>query len=169
MKLQTSFFTRDVLIVAPELLGKTIVRIMDNGSKKEFQITEVEVYRGEEDMACHARKGRTPRTEVMYANGGTIYVYLIYGMYWMLNFVTATEGIPQAILIRGVDLTIGPGKVTKLLEIDKSFNTENLCTSNRIWVEDKQVKVNYTTAKRVGIEYAGEYWKNIEWRFILKT
>lgn len=164
-RLPAEFFTRDVLEVAPDLLGKILVRKFDDGHTERFTISEIEAYRGEEDLACHASKGRTPRTEVMYFEGGHIYVYLIYGMYYMLNFVTAGVDVPQAVLIRGLDQTFGPGKVTKKLQIDKSFNKQHLFTDERIWVENNDLKVTYTTHPRVGIEYAGEYWKNLPWRY----
>jgi len=154
-----------VLKVAPDLLGKYIVRQAD-GVQTAHRIVEAEAYRGEEDLACHASKGRTSRTDVMYRSGGLVYVYLIYGMYQMLNFVTAHEGEPQAVLIRGVENTIGPGRVSKLLQIDKSFYAENLSTSTRLWVEDRnELAPKIKTAKRVGVDYAGR-WKNKLWRFI---
>ena len=87
-RFNSNFFSRDVLAVAPDLIGKILVRSFENGIAERFIITEVEAYRGAEDMACHASKGRTARTDVMYHQGGLVYVYLIYGMYWMLNFVT---------------------------------------------------------------------------------
>jgi len=167
-RLSGDFFTRDVLDVAPDLLGKSITRRFNDGKTQRFLITEVEAYRGEEDLACHASKGRTPRTEVMYWQGGHIYVYLIYGIHYMLNFVTSVEDIPQAILIRGIDHVIGPGRVSKLLEIDKRFNQQNLITSDTIWVEPSATKIKYKTDVRVGIDYAGAYWKNRLWRFILE-
>jgi len=166
-RLTSAFFNRDVLTVAPELLGKNLVRKFSDGTYKHFLITEVEAYRGEEDLACHASKGRTPRTEVMYWQGGYIYVYLIYGIHCMLNFVTAPEGNPQAILIRGLDDTIGPGRVSKLLGVTKNLNQTSLLNSKELWVEDKLKKASYTTAPRIGIDYAGEFWKNKPWRFIL--
>ena len=89
-RLKRDFFSRDVLEVAPELLGKNLVRKVE-GQIEKYLITEVEAYRGEKDLACHASKGRTPRTEIMYHNGGLVYVYLIYGMYWMLNIVTSVN------------------------------------------------------------------------------
>lgn len=167
-RLPAHFFTRDVLEVAPGLLGKILVRKFDDGHTERFIISEVEAYRGEEDLACHASKGRTPRTEVMYFDGGHIYVYLIYGMYYMLNFVTAGPDNPQAVLIRGINQVFGPGKVTKKLQIDKSFNKQHLLTDERIWVEDNNLEITYTTHPRVGIDYAGEYWKNVPWRYRLK-
>lgn len=167
MKLGKDFFCRDVLEVAPDLLGKTICRICDDGSIKKFTITEVEAYRGEDDLACHASKGRTQRTEVMYWQGGYIYVYLIYGIHYLLNFVTAEKENPQAVLIRGVDNIIGPGRVSKALQINKSLNKECLLTSEEIWVEDSMQKQRYKTAPRIGIDYAGEVWKNKPWRFLI--
>jgi len=168
LRLNKSFFERDVLEVAPNLLGKTLVRVFNNNEISKFTITEVEAYRGEEDLACHASKGRTARTEAMYLNGGTIYVYLIYGMYWMLNFVTSKIDNPQAVLIRGIDDIKGPGRVSKILQIDKRFYAKNLIDSNIIWVEENNIKTKYTTDVRIGIDYAGEFWKNKKWRFILK-
>lgn len=168
-RLTTDFFRRDVLDVAPELLGKYLVRKFEDNTIHKYLITEVEAYRGEEDLACHACKGRTPRTEIMYHQGGYIYVYLIYGIYWMLNFVTGDENNPQAILIRGIEGYNGPGKITKNLVIDKSFYGENLITSERLWVEHptKPLEINFKSAPRVGIDYAGNIWKNKPWRFIL--
>jgi len=167
-RLPKDFFQRDVLDVAPDLLGKTIVRQFSSGEIKRFTISEVESYRGEEDLACHASKGRTKRTEVMYFEGGYIYVYLIYGMYYMLNFVCAVKDNPQAVLIRGVDKVIGPGRVGKLLEIDATFNKQSLFESSQLWLENGEGVVEYTTDFRVGIDYAGEYWKSRPWRFIKK-
>jgi len=168
-RLDRNFFIRDVLEVAPELLGKILV-IKKDGKIERYMITEVEAYRGEEDLACHASKGKTRRNEVMYDIGGKIYVYLIYGMYWMLNFVTGEKDKPQAALIRSIEGFDGPGKLTKHLKIDKSFYGEDLTTSKRIWVEENINKNNFEimSLPRVGIDYAGEYWKNVPWRFLLK-
>ncbi|MEE4196513.1 MAG: DNA-3-methyladenine glycosylase [Bacteroidales bacterium] len=168
-RLPTAFYTRDVLEVAPGLLGKILVRKYDDQTFRKFLITEVEAYRGEEDLACHAQKGRTKRTEIMYHQGGHLYVYLIYGMYWMLNVVTGEENNPQAVLIRGIEGFDGPGKITKNLSIDHSFYGIHLNTSHHLWIENPchPEKVRFKTAPRVGIDYAGEYWKNKPWRFIL--
>ena len=161
------FFLRDVLEVAPDLLGKTLVRKFDDGTIKKYIITETEAYRGEEDLACHASKGRTKRTDVMYQNGGIIYVYLIYGMYWMLNFVCQKENIPQAVLIRGLNEINGPGKVGKELKLNKEFNYKDISIKNNLYIIDNDTKINITAKTRVGIDYAGEVWKNKLWRFIL--
>lgn len=167
MRLGKDFFEQDVLKVAPALIGKTIVRKFPDSSIKRFIITETEAYRGEEDLACHASKGRTPRTEVMYNCGGSLYIYLIYGMYWMLNIVTEKENIPQAVLIRGIDYVNGPGRLTKVLQIDKSFNNLYVPMSDIFWIEDIPSKIKITTSTRIGIDYAGDYWKNKHWRFLL--
>ena len=167
-KLGTEFYKQDALIVAEKLLGKILVRRWVDGTETRYRITETEAYLGEEDKACHASKGRTPRTEIMYSEGGKLYVYLIYGMYWMLNFVTENENHPQAVLIRGIENIIGSGKVGRELKMDKSFYGEDLLTSNRIWLEDAPDIKKFETAPRIGIDYAGEEWKNKPWRFILK-
>ena len=169
-KLDTSFFQRDVLEVAPDLIGKVLVRRFDEGSTASYIITETEAYRGEEDQACHACKGRTPRTDVMYREGGLIYVYLIYGMYWMLNVVTGPKGHPQAALIRGLEGIYGPGKITRHLQIDKSFYGEDLLHSHRIWIREPDIAMpaDIETHPRIGVDYAGDYWKNLPWRYTIK-
>jgi DNA-3-methyladenine glycosylase len=166
--LDKTFFRRDVLEVAPELIGKTLVRKFENGDIKRYTITETEAYRGEEDLACHASKGRTPRTEVMYHAGGKVYVYLIYGMYWMLNLVTGEPNHPSAVLIRGIEGFNGPGKVGRELGLDKSFYGEEITTSDRIWIENNGCEPPYLLGTRVGIEYAGAEWAEKPWRFIAK-
>jgi DNA-3-methyladenine glycosylase len=168
-RLNLQFYQQDAVTVAEKLLGKTFVRIWNDGSKSKYIITETEAYLGEEDLACHASKGRTRRTEIMYAEGGCVYVYFIYGMYWMLNIVTGEENQPQAVLIRGIDSIIGSGKVGKELKIDKSFYGENLLSSDRVWIEDGVAEFNFEAHKRVGIDYAGEEWKNKLWRFHLTS
>ena len=164
-RLPTDFFTRDVLIVAPELLGKILVCKVNNDFLR-YRITETEAYRGVEDLACHASKGRTSRTETMYHTGGAVYVYLIYGMYWMLNIVTGRENDPQAVLIRGFEGLYGPGRITRKLQIDKSFYTEDVTISHRIWIEDDGFKPLYERGTRIGVDYAGE-WKDKLWRFYI--
>ena len=166
MRLSSEFFQRDVLQVAPDLIGQFLMRTYPNGEVKRYIITEVEAYRGKEDLACHASKGRTARTEIMYHEGGHIYVYLIYGMYWMLNFVSSTENIPQAVLIRGLENLNGPGKLSRELQIDKSFYGENLALSERIWVESSEETWKYKTTSRINIDYAGEVWSKKKWRYL---
>lgn len=166
-RLPTDFFLVDVLEVAPALIGKLLVRRFEDGRIERYRITETEAYRGMEDLACHASKGRTPRTDVMFHQGGRVYVYLIYGMYWMLNLVTGHEGVPHAVLIRGIEGYSGPGLVGRALHLDRSFYGEDLATSSRIWVEDAEPLAEIKTSKRIGIKYAGEEWENKPWRFYL--
>jgi len=167
-RLNAHFYQQDAVTVAEKLLGKILIRVFDDGTTLHYRITETEAYLGEEDKACHASKGRTARTDIMYCDGGKIYVYLIYGMYWMLNVVTDTENHPQAVLIRGIDRIIGSGKVGRELKIDKSFYGEDLLGSYRIWIEDAPDESDFSTAPRIGIDYAGEEWRDKAWRFILK-
>jgi DNA-3-methyladenine glycosylase len=120
-RLNRDFFTRDVLEVAPNLLSGILAIRGRDGAVRKFIITETEAYRGAEDKACHASKGRTARTEVMYHEGGRLYVYLVYGIHWMLNVVAGKGNDPQAVLIRGLHGCNGPGRVTKVLGIDGSY------------------------------------------------
>ena len=168
-RLPNSFFQREVLEVAPEMLGKIIVRRVSDNRIEKFVITEVEAYSGNGDLACHASKGKTARTEVMFRDGGLVYVYLIYGMYWMLNIVTGKENDAAAVLIRGIEGISGPGRVGKVLQLDKSFYGENLFTSERIWIENAGTVENFITSPRIGINYAGEPWISKPWRFLMKT
>ncbi len=164
-RLPLDFFLRDVLEVAPDLIGKKIVRQFDDGRIEHYRITETEAYRGMEDRACHASKGRTPRTEAMFLEGGIVYVYLIYGMYWLLNLVTGEEGNASAVLIRSIEGSPGPGRVGRKLKLDKTFYGEDLISSTRIWLEDGETIHEIRTSKRIGIDYAGEEWAGKLWRF----
>lgn len=166
-RLSRDFYSRDVLVVAPDLIGKDLVIKDNNGMLNRHEITEVEAYRGEEDAACHASKGRTRRTEVMYGKGGMIYMYLIYGMYWMLNIVSGEEENPQAALIRGVSGINGPGKLTRSLHLDGSYYGEDLTMSDRIWLEDRGRIHTVKNGVRIGINYSGEPWISKLWRFYL--
>jgi DNA-3-methyladenine glycosylase len=163
-RLGKEFFTRDVLEVAPDLIGKYLYTGKYDDHEKHM-ITEVEAYRGEEDLACHACRGRTARTGMLYSEGGVLYIYLIYGVYWMLNIVTGKENEPQAVLVRGVDSHKGPGRVTRALGINKSYNGEDLSESGRIWIGESGVTPPFKTGPRIGVDYAGEYWKSMPWRY----
>ncbi len=163
IRLTRDFYTRDVLEVAPELPGKKLI-LMKGLERCEYLITEVEAYRGGEDLACHASKGMTARTRIMFEEGGSLYMYLIYGMYWMFNIVTGGEGEPQAALIRGLEGIYGPGRLTKKLGLDKSYYGESLLESSRIWLEEGNGYVNVQTGLRIGVDYAGE-WAKMPWRF----
>jgi len=161
------FYSRDVLEVAPQLLGQHLVRLGLDGNLSRYVITETEAYRGGDDLACHASKGMTPRTKVMFGEGGYLYMYLIYGMHWMMNVVTGDVDVPQAVLFRGLREASGPGRLTKLLDVDRAFYGEDLVSSDRIWIEDSGVPASYTSGPRIGIDYAGEPWKDMPWRFLM--
>lgn len=166
-KLNEDFFHRDCLEVAPELVGKVIVRKLANGEEIRLRITETEAYRGTEDKACHASKGRTPRTEILYRESGLIYVYLCYGIHWLMNVITGEIEQPQGVLIRACEGFEGPAKLTKKLMVDKSFNGQSFCNCKNLFIEDDGFKSKIRTDKRVGIDYAGEEWASKPWRFIL--
>ena len=155
----------DAVTAAKALLGAWLCRRLDDGTVVRRRITETEAYCGEEDTACHAHKGRTPRTDVMYSPGGCAYVYLCYGMHEMLNVVTGREGRPEAVLIRGVEGAEGPGRLTKALNIDRSLNRENLVSSQRLWIESDGARPKFTAAPRIGIAYASPRDQKRKWRF----
>lgn len=178
-KLKENFFNRNTLRVSKELLGK-VLRVKKGGKILSGVIWETEAYRGEDDLANHASKGRTKRTETMYKKAGTVYVYMIYGMYFCLNIVTEKENYPAAVLIRGIlpivendteikteqKPMVGPGKISRYFGIDKSFNGLNI-TGDEIWLEDHGIKIakkNIIVSKRVGVDYA-KHCKDYLWRF----
>lgn len=159
---------RPVLEVAPDLVGRVLV-VQTSLGVKRYRIVEVEAYDGECDLACHASRGRTPRTETMYLSGGHVYVYLVYGMHHMLNIVTGDADYPAAVLIRGVEGISGPGRVTKRLGITREHNGRMLGKDLGIWVEEGE-KVYEECIKRtprVGVDYAEE-WKDAPYRFVVK-
>lgn len=184
-----SFFTRDdTPLIAQELLGKLLVVPDAEGVRVSGMIVETEAYLGISDRAAHSYGGRrTGRTEIMYAEGGHVYIFLVYGMHYQLNFVTGRTDHPHAILIRAVEpiegleimrqrrgkmadknLTSGPGKLCKALAIDKSFNGEHLA-DGRIWVEEFRslTQDEIDSGTRIGIDYAGDDAKK-PWRFWIK-
>lgn len=151
------------------LLGKYLVRSGEGGTTAHM-ITEVEAYDGEHDLACHARAGRTARTEVLYAASGVWYVYLCYGIHEMLNLVVGPEDWPSAVLIRGVEGIPGPGRVTKRLGIDRKLNCRLAGEESGLWIEDRGVRVPrsaVTATPRIGVDYAGPIWAGKPWRFVL--
>lgn len=160
-------FERPTLRVARALLGTFVV--VRAGAA---MITEVEAYKGPRDLACHARLGRrTRRTEPLYGPGGTVYVYLVYGLHWLLNFSTAGREKPEAVLVRAVLLEdeplVGPGRVTRRLAIDGRFDGRDATTSRAIRVEDRGVRVPPRFVRRgprIGVDYAGAYWAARPWR-----
>ena len=141
------------------------MRRLPDGTLLRARITETEAYRGAQDTACHACHGRTKRTEVLYHDGGTIYVYLCYGIHWLLNVITGPEDFPQGVLIRACLGFEGPGKLTKRLDITGEFNGADIASSSLLRIEDEGRKVYITTDKRVGIAYADEADRDRLWRF----
>ena len=159
----------DAVTAAKALIGVFLCRRLDDGTVLRRRITETEAYCGEEDTACHAHKGRTPRTDVMYSPGGCAYIYLCYGMHEMLNIVTGVEGRPEAVLIRGIEGASGPGRLTKLLQIDRTLNREDLIASKRLWLESDGASFKFTAAPRIGIAYASKRDQSRKWRFTLRS
>ena len=167
--LTTDFFARPAPEVAPDLLGKCLVRRTDDEEIVAI-ISEAEAYEGIEDLACHASKGRTRRTEVMFGPPGRFYVYLIYGMHQMLNVVTNTEDSPSAVLIRAVHLVSGPGRLTRALGIDGTLNGLPAVPASGLWFEDRGLTVPSTDIElspRIGVDYAGPIWSAMPWRYTL--
>jgi len=164
-RLDRAFYQIHADALAPALLGKLLCRKTADGVIRR-RITETECYMGESDTACHASKGRTKRTQVLYEIGGTIYVYLCYGIHDMLNVVAGNAGFPEAVLIRGVDNIFGPGRVTKAMHITRELNQKDLCDSEELWIEEDGCKLSYHTAPRVGIGYASIEDQARLWRFI---
>jgi len=186
-RLQRSFFDRQTLQVARQLLGTRLVRLED-GKRTAGIIVETEAYNGEEDLGCHASAGLTPRTKVLYGPPGHAYVYFTYGNYWMLNFVAEREGFPAAVLIRGIvpteglyriavrragrppkGWTDGPGKICMALAINKAQNGLDICApDSELFVEyaENIPDPSVTIGPRVGLNNVPEPWKSIPWRFV---
>ena len=187
-RLTESFFSRDTVQIARELIGKRLVRL-EGDRRISGIILETEAYRGEEDLACHCRAGRTPRTEIMYGPPGRVYIYLIYGMYWLLNLVTEVEGSPGAVLIRAIApeegkqviqgrrgknpekaWTDGPGKICIALGINGALNGLNACAQSApIFIENGQDidSALIKTGPRVGLDAVPEPWRSMPWRFVV--
>ena len=159
-RLDYGFYHRPCLEVARDLVGKVLVH---NGGM--LRISETEAYCGESDTACHASRGRTKRNEVLYADAGTVYVYLCYGMHWMMNVITGDVDDPQGVLIRACVDAPGPGRLTKKLGITGAQNRENAVTSDSIWIGDDGSRCAVVTDKRVGIGYASQEDQDRLWRF----
>ena len=162
--LPASFYERETLVVAEELLGKYLVRQI-RGKQMVGKIVEVEAYIGESDPACHAYRGLTPRTKIMYGTAGHAYVYFNYGMYFLLNVVTEREGFPAAVLIRALEPVFGfksdevrpasgPGKLCRSMQIDKELNGEPF-TGKRLWIgelrSDAKQEFEIQWSPRIGI------------------
>ncbi len=168
MKLSPDFFNRKAPVVAKDLLGTFLVREL-SGIKEAYMLTEVEAYAGPEDLASHARFGKTARTTPMFGPPGTMYIYFTYGMHFMLNISCLAEGVPSAVLIRGAGDSVGPARLTKALHINKELNGKLLGKEVGLWIEYRGVKVlpcQIVETPRVGIAYAGA-WVQKPWRFLL--
>jgi len=166
--LDQTFFARPALTVARELLGKYLVRRRGR-IEQAVMISEVEAYIGPHDLACHGRFGRTARTEVMYGPAGHWYVYLCYGIHWMLNIVTDQVDWPAAVLFRAAGQFNGPGKLTKSLRIDRRLNARPANETFGLWIEDRGLSVRRSQIQRtprIGIDYAN-HWKEKPYRFVL--
>lgn len=166
--LSQKFFNRPAPVVAEDLLGKYLVREI-KGKRTAHMITETEAYFGHDDLASHASKGRTKRTEVMFGQAGIFYIYLVYGMYEMLNVVTGKDGHPGAVLIRAVENISGPGRLTKTLHIGRKMNTLPATSATGLWFEDrgeKADKKHIQKTSRLGVKYAGPIWSQKPWRFV---
>jgi DNA-3-methyladenine glycosylase len=185
--LQRSFFAQATLKVARDLLGQRLVLQIDDHQRLAGLITETEAYIGIEDLACHARVGKTKRNAVMWGRPGHAYVYFTYGMHWLLNFVTEAEGYPAAVLLRGLwpvegivemqhrrpvasleELGNGPAKLCQAFGIDGNWNGHDLCrpTSNLFLERDRIIPDSFVTrGPRVGLNKVPEPWKSKPWRF----
>lgn len=163
-RLGYAFYHRPCLEVARDLVGKVLVC-----GDRRLRISETEAYCGESDTACHASRGRTPRNEVLYADAGTVYVYLCYGVHWLLNVITGEEGDPQGVLIRACVDAEGPGRLTKKLGVTGALNRTSVLTSDILWIGDDGFRCPVATGKRVGIGYASQEDQDKPWRFILQA
>lgn len=154
--LPLKFFARNTVTVAKELLGKYL-RV----NNKLYQITETEAYCGSRDKACHGAWRRKQTCQTLWGKPGYFYVYLVYGKHYMLNIVTEKNNYPAAVLIRSVKEACGPGRVAKLLGVDKSWD------GKRAVVIDKNERVKFIATPRIGVEYAGK-WAKKPWRFVIQ-
>ena len=172
--LPRSFYDRDTVLVARELLGQWLVH-QSEGVRHIGRIVEVEAYLGEHDLAAHSSKGRTKRTEIMYGPPGHAYVYFIYGMYFCMNIVTEREGHASAVLLRAVEpvqnlegRTCGPGLLCRAMKIDRRLNGHDLLSDDFfITAPDKEEKIVVVKRPRIGVDYA-KHWAKRLLRFYLK-
>ncbi|MBL8265334.1 DNA-3-methyladenine glycosylase [Steroidobacter sp.] len=169
-KLSRDFYARETLLVARDLLGMHLIHHGPEG-EQVGRIVETEAYKGPQDLAAHSAKGRTRRTEVMFGPPGHAYVYLIYGFWNCLNLVSAADGTPHAVLLRGLEpvkgitgTTHGPGLLCRALHIDRSLNGADLL-GNTLWVEKptRYRAPRVARAPRIGVDYAGD-WAHKPWR-----
>jgi DNA-3-methyladenine glycosylase len=164
------FYSRPALKVARDLVGKVLVRRHSDGRTEAAVIHETEAYIGPEDLACHAAKGHTPRTAVMFGPAGVWYVYFIYGIHWMLNVVTNDDGFPAAVLLRGAGKWVGPARLTKGMAIDKRLNGQPATESSGLWIEDRGIVLPRGAVQRtprINVDYAG-LWAAKPFRFVAR-
>jgi DNA-3-methyladenine glycosylase len=173
-KLPRTFYDRDTIVVAKELLGKFLVH-KSNSIERVGKIVETEAYLGPHDLAAHSAKGRTKRTEIMFGPPGHAYVYLIYGMYFCMNVVTEREGHASAVLLRAIEpvkniegRTCGPGLLCRAMQIDKQLHGRDLLSDNFFITEpDKTEKFSIVKRPRIGVDYA-KHWAKRHLRFYIK-
>jgi len=167
--LPAAFFAGDTLEVCRALIGCRLCRQLDDRVER-WTLTEIEAYDGPGDRACHAHRGKTPRNEVMFGPPGVFYVYLCYGVHWMLNVVTGPETFPAAILIRSAGEVTGPGRLTKALAIDRSLDRQRAEPESGLWFEQGAGAPDEAIERtpRIGIGYAEEPWLSAPYRFVLK-
>ena len=164
---EKDFRSEDTPRLAKNLLGQVLALEID-GAERRYAITEVEAYDGPDDLACHASRGRTQRTEPMFGPAAAWYVYLCYGIHEMLNLTTGPIGYPAAILIRGLEGIAGPGRLTKQLGIDRRFNGLAASRETGLWLEESGnslAEAEVEATPRIGIDYAGPDWANRPYRF----
>jgi DNA-3-methyladenine glycosylase len=162
--LEPAFFERPADQVARDLLGKALLRRI-GPRQQAFIITETEAYLGPHDLACHSARGRTARTEVMFGPPGTLYIYLVYGLHWMLNVVTAPPG--SAVLLRSAGSVNGPGRLGAALAIAGALNGKPAQPSIGLWFEDWPAAGRMAATARIGVDYAGKVWSRRKLRFVL--
>ncbi len=165
-----SFFGKPTLEVAESLIGSYLVRKID-GKISRYLITETEAYDGFSDRASHAWRGMTKRNAIMFGPAGYIYVYFVYGTHWMLNIVTSKKDYPAAVLIRGIEGVVGPGRLTNKLQIDGTLNGKKIIRRPDLWIEKRDKKIDSKMIKRsarIGVNYAGSIWSKKMWRFNLE-
>jgi DNA-3-methyladenine glycosylase len=161
-----AFFEMPADVVARELLGRALVRRI-RGKRVALTILETEAYLGPHDLACHAARGRTTRTEVMYGPPGTLYIYFVYGLHWMLNVVTGAEGEPAAVLIRSAGGVSGPARLTRTLRIDGALNGRLAEPGSGLWFETGKGSCKAIATPRIGVDYAGPRWSARKLRFLV--
>ena len=162
--LEPPFFDRPADQVAPNLLGKALLRRIGR-HHRTFVITETEAYLGPHDLACHSARGRTARTEVMFGQPGTLYIYLVYGLHWMLNVVAGPPG--SAVLLRSAGGANGPGRLGAALAISGALNGKAAQPSTGLWFEDRPAAGRVIATPRIGVDYAGQFWSRRKLRFVL--